>query len=93
MYEDKQRNKENEGLLIIMEGWMPPLLDFLSYLSKLRQTIGPRLIIYLALTGRPEDEKLTTLSNNHLQLWKRKTGAIGDPYLQIFPLRCEENSP
>jgi hypothetical protein len=85
--------QNGEGILIIMEGWMPPLLDFLSYLKELRDRVGSTVSIFLALTGRPQGDTFATLSSSHLQLWRQKITGLGDPYLRVFPLSDNEARP
>lgn len=75
-----------EGLFILMEGWMVPLVDFLSYLKELRTILPKNGIIYLGLVGRPEATALTSVTPEDFTIWQQKIEAVGDPYLTIFPL-------
>lgn len=82
-----KRNWQNgEGILLLMEGWMPPLVDFLSFLGELRCIVPEPGIISLALVGRPHSTELTPAALQDINIWKRKVEALGDPYLQIFSL-------
>lgn len=78
--------QSDEGVLLLMEGWMPPLVDFLSFLGELRRIVPVPGIISLALVGRPNSTELTPVARQDLTIWKRKVEALGDPYLQIFSL-------
>lgn len=75
-----------EGLFILMEGWMVPLVDFLSYLKELRTILPKNNIIHLGLVGRPEATVFTPTAPTDLTLWRQKIAALGDPYLSIFSL-------
>ncbi len=81
-----------EGVLIILEGWMVPLVDFLSYLGSIRKSIAGGLEIGVALLGRPEkrdDGKeaiFTTISRRDFTIWRQKVETLADPYLHLFPL-------
>lgn len=75
-----------EGIFILMEGWMVPLVDFLSYLKELRAILPKNTIIHLGLIGRPEANSFTPVTPSDLALWQQKIIAAGDPYLTVFSL-------
>lgn len=76
----------HEGLLILMEGWMPPLVAFLTYLKELREVLPEKTMIHLALVGRPMRSGFSPLAEADLLLWRKKTSPAKDPYLYVFPL-------
>lgn len=78
--------EQEEGLLILMEGWMPPLVGFLTYLKELRLLLPEKTMIHLSLVGRPVRSGFTTLEASDLQLWRKKTSSAKDHYLHVFPL-------
>ncbi len=78
--------KSGEGIFILMEGWMVPLVDFLTYLKELRNILPEKSIIHVGLTGRPEGAVFTPTASADLRIWRQKTEALGDPYLTLFPL-------
>jgi hypothetical protein len=77
---------QGEGLLLLMEGWMPPLLDFLTYLKQLRLLLPENTIINLALIGKPGQTVFTPVTSGDFSVWQDKIAAIGDPYLNLFSL-------
>lgn len=84
----KERSwKESEAVIIIMEAWMVPLVDFLEFLKELRSITLPQTPIELALTGEETDSVFTDLKQSDLTIWRRKIEAIGDPYLHITPIK------
>lgn len=83
---------KGQELLIIMEGWMVPLVDFLTYLKQLRQLLPPESMIHLGLVGCPEDENLTVIKETDYNIWKQKVMAHSDPYLDLFPLLSTRSS-
>jgi len=78
--------RPGEGLFILMESWMVPLIDFLSYLKELRAILPKNAIINLGLIGRPEATIFTQVTPQDLTIWQQKVEAAGDPYLTIFSL-------
>ncbi len=82
MEQDKSRD-----VFVLLEAWQPPIEELFSWLSQLRQTIGPAPVIFLALIGKPRPETiLTPVQPQHLQTWQLKTAALGDPGLQLIEL-------
>lgn len=75
-----------EGIFILMEGWMVPLVAFLTYLKELREILPERTMIHLGLVGRPVRSGFTPLTPQDLKLWQKKLAAIGDPYLYVLSL-------
>jgi len=73
-------------LLIVMEGWMVPLVSFISYLRELRKILPPGRLIHTCLIGRPDGEMLTGVREEDYTIWKRKLAATGDRHLHIFSL-------
>lgn len=78
--------RPGEGLFILMESWMVPLIDFLSYLKELRAILPKNAIINLGLIGRPDATIFTPVAPQELTIWQQKVEAAGDPYLTIFSL-------
>ena len=72
------------NILIIMEGWMVPLQDFLSLLRKLRQEL-PKLTVSIGLLGKPEAAGFAPLKKDDLEIWQNKIEGMGDPYIDLFP--------
>jgi hypothetical protein len=75
-----------EGIFILMEGWMVPLVDFLSYLKELRAILPKNGVIHLGLVGRPDVTAFTPVAPEDFTIWQQKIEAAGDPYLTIFSL-------
>jgi hypothetical protein len=69
-----------------MEGWMVPLVDFLSFLKELRTILPDNSIIHLGLVGRPNTTVFTPTAPTDLTLWRQKIEALSDPYLSVFSL-------
>ncbi|PID77368.1 MAG: hypothetical protein CSB24_01825 [Deltaproteobacteria bacterium] len=61
---------------ILLEGWMPPINDTLSYLRKFAQTM-PENKIYIGLIGKPEKDNIfTSPTSVELSIWQTKTGML-----------------
>jgi hypothetical protein len=88
---DKQWEPE-EGIFILMEGWMVPLVDFLSFLRELRKILPDNAIIFLGLVGRPDKTALTPVAPEDFTIWQKKIESIGDPYLTVFSLTSDRKA-
>jgi len=83
----------NTGLFFLMEGWMVPLVDFLTYLGEIRSITEAETLITIALIGRPTEKTVfTTVAPNDYTIWQRKLQTLGDPYLNLFLLTPEEGT-
>ncbi len=78
-------------LTIIMEAWMVPLVDFISYLGQIRKILPSTTLIHLGLVGCPEDDRLTPAKSKDLELWKKKIATAADPHLEVFALIAKED--
>lgn len=81
-------HRHDAGFLVIVESWMPPLMDFLVFLKTLRSMTGPTVAIRIRMLGRPDADTIFTPVDDpsHSEVWKQKTGSLGDPYLEVLPL-------
>lgn len=75
-----------EGVFIVMEGWMVPLVDFLSLVKELREILPKNAIIHIGLVGRPQATAFTPVAPEDFAIWQQKIEAVGDPYLTLFSL-------
>ncbi|MFH0783537.1 MAG: DUF2868 domain-containing protein [Pseudomonadota bacterium] len=82
----EQCHNPEVGLFILMEGWMPPLVAFLTYVKELREILPEKTIIHLGLVGRPVRSGFTPLAGQDLAIWRKKLSASRDPYLHVFSL-------
>ena len=86
-YLKQQDWDSNTGLFFLIEGWMVPLVDFLTYLGEIRAITGAETLITIALIGRPTKRTVfTTVSANDYTIWQRKIQTLGDPYINLFLL-------
>lgn len=82
------------GIIIIIEAWMPPLMEFLSFVQNMRKSTGDRLPIAIRLIGKPTKQTVLTPATEtaHLRVWKKKIESLGDPYLTLSPLVSQDNT-
>lgn len=85
-YLQQQVWDSSTGIFILMEGWMVPLVDFLTYLGDLRSAVAADTLITIALVGRPAGKSFAAVSKNDYIIWQQKVTPLGDPYLSLFPL-------
>lgn len=86
LLETLQKRAVAQGITILLEGWMVPLVSLLSYLQEIRARISPNETITLALVGRPEEHLFTPLKQRDFSMWQQKIGTLADPYIHVFPL-------
>ncbi|MBU1566264.1 MAG: DUF2868 domain-containing protein [Proteobacteria bacterium] len=82
----EQCRTPDDGLFILMEGWMPPLVSFATYLKDLREILPEKTMIHLGLVGRPMRYGFTPLAPQDLAIWRKKIATSRDPYLQVLSL-------
>ena len=74
-------------ILLLQEAWQPPIQELLSFLRKLRETVGEQPTIIIALVGKPAaDTMLTPVMKLNLQIWQQKIATQADPGLQLVEL-------
>ncbi len=81
-----QLNNETKEIILLLEGWMVPLVSLLGYIKEIRQRIGQSSHITIALVGRPDDTIFTAVTGKDFAIWQQKITALADPYIQIIAL-------
>ncbi|HDP25542.1 MAG TPA: DUF2868 domain-containing protein [Deltaproteobacteria bacterium] len=72
------------GLVLLMEGWQPPISETLKYLRSLRSLAGAQARIAVLLVGRPAAGTfLTPVDQSDREIWKRALDALGDRNLSL----------
>ena len=75
---------KGHAILILMEAWMPPITDFISFLHNLRQVSPRTTLIRIGLIGRPAGGTIfTPVEPGNLKIWQQKMASLGDPYLAV----------
>jgi hypothetical protein len=73
---------DNQGILILMEAWMPPITDFMVFLQDLRKVLPRTASIRIRLVGRPDPETIFTPADpGDMKIWQQRLDSLGDPYL------------
>lgn len=71
-------------LLILVEAWLPPIGDFITFLHDLRQALGQAAPIFVILLGRPDKKSVFTApAPDDFGTWRQKIDSLGDPYLGV----------
>lgn len=81
--------QQNTGIFILMEGWMVPLVDFITYLKEIREIVLNKTIITIGLIGRPASTQFTPVKDQDMHMWKQKIESVGDPYIHLISLVTE----
>lgn len=87
---DKQIFKpglEDSDILIILEAWMPPIADTLSYLEKLGKYCSSSSRVYIGLIGKPAQGQLfTPPTQQDISIWQTKIESIHHQNMQLTAL-------
>jgi len=72
------------NLLILQEGWQPPIRESLLFIRDLRMASGETSMIWMGLIGRPRQGAVfTEVKEEEWEVWDQKLKALGDPYLGL----------
>ncbi|PIE63822.1 MAG: hypothetical protein CSA26_11050 [Desulfobacterales bacterium] len=82
----EQNHSTIQSVILFAEAWMPPVMDTLSFIGKLREILAPEIPIIIWLIGKPEEKTIFTPVTDaaHIQAWTAKIEQLGDPYLDII---------
>jgi len=81
------RRKAVAELIMVQEGWQPPIEETLSWLKDVREAVGQDLSITIALLGKPRGGKsLTPAERSQVDIWSMKTAPLHDGNLCITSL-------
>lgn len=81
-----QKQQGQKGVVMVMEGWMVPLADFLSYLQKIRKSLVKDTCLTIALVGKPQGSQFSALSPDAIRLWQDKIASLADPHIAVIQL-------
>ncbi len=81
---------DDQGIFLLLEGWMVPLVSLLGYLGGIRTRIPLTKSITIALTGRPQQHPFVPVKEHDFALWQQKIASLADPYIHLIPLRGVE---
>jgi hypothetical protein len=85
--EEKMAAEGSGDILLLQEAWQPPIQELLSFLRRLRETVGEEPTILIVLIGKPTAATmLTPVKKLNLQIWQQKLAAVDDPGLQLIEL-------
>ncbi|BHH82078.1 DUF2868 domain-containing protein [Desulforhopalus sp. 52FAK] len=82
----KRHWTNGEGIFIIMESWMVPLVSFLVFLRELRKISDPMTNIEIGLTGKSTETCFASVQASDMDIWRKKIESLGDPYIQVLPI-------
>lgn len=83
----KDREPNRPRILLIQEGWQPPIRETLTFLKNLRETVGQRTGIIVGLIGKPRPDTIfTPVGDIDWNVWQQKISGLGDPYLRLEKL-------
>lgn len=88
---DVQKIKNETGMtmdvFILLEGWMPPIMDTLSYISAIRRNLSPDKLIHIGLLGKPNIETIFTQpSEQDVDIWQAKVSGLNAANIFVAPV-------
>ncbi len=85
---DKDSDDNGPMVLLLQEGWLPPISETFLYLRELREMLGTKALIHIFLIGKPTpDNAFTPVDTRDWQIWKQAIQKRSDPFLEINGLR------
>ena len=76
-----------DSLVILQEAWQPPIEEFFSFIDQLRVITGKKILITIALIGKPASHTIfTRVRDQDYAIWQQRIVAKGDPYMQSIRL-------
>jgi hypothetical protein len=77
------RMKESD-ILIIQEGWQPPIMEYIDFIRQVRKAVGDGPCIRIGLIGKPGAETVfTPVKEENRKIWAQKITAMGDPCIYV----------
>ncbi|MDD2558593.1 MAG: DUF2868 domain-containing protein [Desulfuromonadaceae bacterium] len=75
------------GIVLLQEGWQPPIREIMALLRRLRHEIPRRYPISVTLIGKPTSATLLTpAKSGDLKIWHKTLQRLADPYLAVISL-------
>ena len=77
----------SEGIMLVMESWMPPINETLDLIRALRSTFGEKQAIYVGLVGEGSDRHTIYRPDPvERKIWRQKLDTLADPYLSLIDI-------
>jgi hypothetical protein len=71
-------------IVVLMEAWLPPIRETISWLNSLRNTVGKNTGLIVALIGKPADRMIFTSPDNADRvIWEQAVNRLGDPFMRV----------
>ncbi len=80
------QDTESEDIVLLLEGWMVPLVSLLSYIKEIRRNTGPQTSITIALVGKPGETVFTAVKKRDFAIWQQQIASLADPYIHTIAL-------
>ncbi len=80
------KNRTNEDIVLLLEGWMPPLVSLLSYIKDIRHHTRPETNITIVLVGKPDETVFTAIKKRDFSIWQQQIASLADPYIHAIAL-------
>jgi len=72
-----------DGVVVLVKLWEPPVIETTTFLSELRKSIGDRLPVRVVPVASDASGRVIGDGPVLLEQWKRRVGTLGDPWTAV----------
>jgi hypothetical protein len=72
-----------DGVVVLVKLWEPPVIETTTFLSELRKAIGDRLPVRVVPVASDASGRVIGDGPVLLEQWKRRVGTLGDPWTAV----------
>ena len=76
----------DDNVVVVAEGWEAPDKSIRRYLQGMRNAVGPRRPIYVALVGDSDPYTFRGPDPDDVEIWRDRLTLLEDPYLGVEAL-------
>lgn len=81
----RQDAGRSRGVVLFVKQWEPPMLEVLSFLRSLRESVGDGVAVRVCPVSRDAEGRVVSDDPEHLGQWVRRVRTVGDPWLRVEP--------
>ncbi len=81
-----QAAASDDNVVVVAEGWEAPDKGIRRYLQAMRNAVGPRRPIYVALVGDSDTHTFRGPDPDDVEIWRDRLTLLEDPYLGVEAL-------
>lgn len=78
-------------VILLQEAWQPPIKETVLFIKKIRNVLGNKAVIGIALIGKPSDTIFTKPKWEDVAIWNQSINKLADPYMRVESLTVSNN--